>query len=148
MRSLIRYAAIVALIAAGAVLLPAGRAQADDQVTFSVNVVKATNDGNSIDPSLQKYAHLLKGKGYTNFTKLRSTSFKLAKGASGTVKIAGNLKAVLTYISEINNRIAFKCEVFKGSARQTLVKYSFPRGNKTVVVISGKTGYMLIIKVS
>ena len=148
MRSLIRYAAVVALIAAGAALLAPRPAWADDQVTFKVIVVKATNDGNSMDPSLQKYAHLLKGKGYTNFTKLHDTTFTLAKGGSKTVSIAGSLKAVLNYKSEINKRIAFSCSVFKGSARQTSVNYSIPRGGKAVVVVTGTPGYILIIKVS
>ncbi len=148
MRSLIRYAAVVALIAAGTALLAPSPAWADDEVTFTVIVVKATKDGNAMDPKLQKYAHLLKGKGYTNFTKLHDKTFTLKKGDSKTVSIAGSLKAVLNYKSEINGRIAFSCAVLKGSARQTFVNYSIPRGGKAVVVVNGNPGYILIIKVS
>jgi hypothetical protein len=148
MRSLIRYTAIVALIAAGAALLAPRTAWADDQATFNVIVVKATNDGNSMDASLSKYAHLLKGKGYTNFTKVRSTSLTLAKGKSGTVQITGSLKAILKYRSEVNDRVAFTCSVFKGSARQTHVGFSIPRGGKSIVVVDGEPGYILIITVT
>ncbi len=147
MRSTSRSIAALGAIAAAAVLLAAAPAQADQQAQFEVITVKATNDGNSMDSGLQKYAHLLKGKGYTSFEKLRSIPFTLAKGASKTIPIAGSLKAEFTYKSEVNNRVAFKCRILKGRKLQASLGYSVPRGGKTVVVVSGKTGYMLIIKV-
>ena len=144
MRRATPYIALLGLVAA--VLLASTPAYAQ-QATFEIIVVKATNDGDSMDQDLQQYAHLLKGKGYTSFSKLRSAVLILAQGGSGSVPIAGDLKAELTYTSEINGRIAFKCRILKGSKLQAAVGYSVPRGGKTVVVVSGQTGYMLIIEV-
>jgi hypothetical protein len=146
MRRATPYIALLGFIVAGAVLLASTPAQAQ-QAGFTIIVVKATNDGDSMDQALQPYAHLLKGKGYTSFTKLRSAVLTLDQGKSGSVSIAGDLKAELTYTSEINGRVAFKCRILKGDALQAAVGYSVPRGGKTVVVVSGQTGYMLIIEV-
>ena len=144
MRRATPYIALLGLVAA--VLLVSAPAHAQ-QATFEIIVVKATNDGDSMDEALQQYAHLLKGKGYTSFSKLLSTALTLDQGKSGSVPIAGDLKAELTYTSEINGRVAFKCRILKGDALQAAVGYSVPRGGKTVVVVSGPTGYMLIIEV-
>ncbi len=148
MRRASRTIALLGLVAASAVLLVAGPARGQDSAQFEVIIVKATNDGNSMDTALNKYAHLLKGKGYTNLSKLGSTAFALAKGAARTVTIVGNLKAEITYKSEINKRVAFKCQITKGGKAQATVNYSVPRGGKTVVVVPmGSVGYMLIIHV-
>jgi len=147
MRRATPYIVLLAVAAAAAVVLAAPPAQAQQKAGFEVTTVKATNDGNAMDAGLSKYAHLLKGKGYTNFTKLGRKEFALDKGKSKKIGIAGSLTASLTYTSEINKRIAFKCKILKGGAVQAAVNYSVPRGGKTVVVVSGKTGYMLIIEV-
>jgi hypothetical protein len=144
MRRATPYVALLGLVAA--VLLASAPAQAQ-QASFTIIVVKATNNGDSMDQALQPYAHLLRGKGYTCFTKLLSTTLTLDQGKSGSVPIAGDLKAELNYTSEINERVAFKCRILKGDKLQAAVGYSVPRGGKTVVVVSGQTGYMLIIEV-
>jgi hypothetical protein len=146
MRRATPYLTLLGVIAAGAVLLSSTSANAE-QATFAIIVVKATNDGDSMDSALEPYAHLLKGKGYTSFSKLSSTTLTMGQGESKSVSIAGDLKAEVTYTSEINGRVAFKCRILKGNKLQAAVGYSVPRGGKTVVVVSGATGYMLIIEV-
>jgi len=140
------YITFAALAGVAVALLAAAPAHAQ-QAQFEVIVVKATKDGDSMDPALANYAHLLKGKGYTNFQKLRSTSFTLAKGSTRTITIAGSLKAEITYESEVNDRVAFKCRVLKGGKEQLKINYSVPRGGKTLVVVTGTPAYMLIIEI-
>ena len=140
------YIAFAGLIAAAVVLLAPAPASAQ-QAQFDIIIVRATNDGDSMDPALNKYAHLLRGKGYTNFTKSGGTSFSLAKGGTRTISIAGSLKAEFTYQSEVNNRVAFQCRILKGNKEQLKINYSVPRRGKTVVVVSGTVAYMLVIEV-
>jgi hypothetical protein len=147
MRTASRITALVALSAALAVLLAAAAAHAEE-AHFKVIIVKATNDGDSMDASLKRYAHLLKNRGYTNFTKVGTVPFSLEKKAKKTFRIAGRLTAEIEYTSEVNDRIAFKCRVLNGKKEQLNIGYSIPRGHKTMVVVRGKTCYMLIIEVS
>ena len=147
MRTASRITAVLGFLAALTVLLAAAPAQAQ-KAEFKVIIVKATNDGDSMDASLQKYANLLKNRGYTSFTKLGTASFALAKKEKHTFKIVGKLTAEIEFTSEVNNRIAFKCRVLNGNKEELKVGYSIPRGHKTMVVVRGKIGYMLIIHVS
>lgn len=149
MRRASRYITfLLGLAVASAVLLAARPARGQQQARFEVIIVKATNDGNSMDQALNKYAHLLRGTGYTNFKKLRTASFSLTKGASKSITIASRLSAEFTYKSEINQRVAFKYRIFKRGRPQPAIHYSIPKGGKTVLVVPmGKIGYMLIIQV-
>jgi hypothetical protein len=147
MRAASRISAVLGLVAALAVLLAAAPAY-PQKAEFKVIVVKATNDGDSMDTSLKKYAHLLRNRGYTNFKKIRTASFTLDKGGKGSFAIAGSLNGEIEYTSEVNQRVAFKCTVRKGDEVQTRVGYSASRGSKTMVIVRGPVGYMLIIEVS
>jgi len=143
-----RYAILLAVAAAVALILPAAPARASEEAKFRVIVVKATNDGEAMDADLQKYAGLLQNKGFKNFTKLGSQSFSLAKDASETVGVSGNLRVTFTFISEVNNRIAFQYQIFVGKDAKPAIKHSIPRGGKTVLIISlTDSAYMLIIEV-
>ena len=149
MRTIIsRYAVVLAVATAMALVLIAAPARASEGAKFKVIVVKATNDGQAMDASLQEYANLLKNKGFNNFAKVSSASFSLKKDASKTVGISGGLKVTLTFLSEVNNRVAFKYQIFVGQQAKPAISHSIPRGGKTVLIIPlSKHAFMLIIEV-
>ncbi|MBN1918702.1 MAG: hypothetical protein JW889_12410 [Verrucomicrobia bacterium] len=128
-----------------AALLASAPARADE-ATFTVIIVKATNDGVSIDPALNPYKSLLEDRGYTSFTKIGTTSFPLKEKQTKKFNIAGNVSAEIEYENEVNNRVAFKCRVFEGAKKALEVGYGIPRGGKTMVIFRGKVAYMLIIQ--
>lgn len=141
-----RTAAWLVVMLGLAVGLAAPPARADE-AAFTVTIVKATNDGDSIDPALEQFAGLLKNRGYTNFTKIGTVAFALKEKETRKFGVAGNVSAEIEYLSEVNNRVAFKCRVFEGGRKALEVSYSIPRGGKTMVVFRGQVAYMLIIEI-
>jgi hypothetical protein len=145
MRTVGWFAALLGLAVGLATVLAAPPARADE-AGFTVTIVKATNDGQSIDPALERFSNLLKNRGYSSFTKIGTVAFTLKEKQTKKFGVAGNVSAEIEYESEVNKRIGFKCRVFEGGKKALDVGYSFPRGHKTMVIFRGQVTYMLIIE--